>query len=72
MVHQLADFFLAAKSIEQGGVALDFRMRDLDGNSPAAVEIGGSEDGGHAAAGNEGFDPIVIQLVACVEDSHRE
>jgi hypothetical protein len=72
MIHQLADFFLAAETLKQSGVALDFGMGDLDGNRPAVVEIGGAEDGGHATAGSQGFDPIVIQLVAGVEDSHRE
>jgi hypothetical protein len=60
MVHELADFFLAAETIKQSGVALDFGMWDLDGNQPAIVEIGALEDGGHAAAGSEGFDPVVV------------
>ena len=72
MVHQLADFFLAAETIEESRVALHFGMGDLDGNRPAVVEIGGAEDGGHAAAGSEAIDAVVIELVAGVKDSHRE
>ena len=72
MIHQLADLFLAAETIEQSGIALDFGMRNFDGNGAAVVEIGGAEDGGHAAAGSQAIDAVVIELVAGVKDSHRK
>ena len=47
-----ADFFLAAKAIEQRGVAFHFGVRNFDGDCASVFEIGGAENRSHAAAGS--------------------
>ncbi len=69
MVHHLADFFFAAKAVEESGIAFNFGMRNLDGDGAAGIEIGGAEDRRHAAAGSQSFDAVVIELIAGVERS---
>jgi hypothetical protein len=47
-------------------------MGDLDRNLAAVLQVGGAEDRGHAAAGSEVIDAVVIELIARMECSHRE
>ena len=38
----------------------------------AVAKIGGAENGGHAAAGDDAFDAVMIELVAGVDGNPRE
>ncbi len=64
MLHAGADVFFALEAVVHDRVALHLRMRDLDGNGGAGVEIGGLEDGGHAAGRDDALDAEVVELVA--------
>ena len=37
-----------------------------------SFEVGGAKDGGHAAAGDDVFDPVVVQGVAGFDRGHSE
>jgi hypothetical protein len=72
MIHHPADFFLTAEAVEQGWVAFYLRVRNFDGNRPPVVEIGGAENRRHTAAGSESVNAVVIELIANMENGHRE
>ena len=71
MVELLADLLLALEAIEENRIAFHFRMRDLDGDGAAVARIGRLIDGGHAAAGDQAFNFVVIEGIAGMEGSHR-
>ncbi len=67
VIELLADFALAMKTVEKHRVGFHLRMRDLDGDLASVAQIGGSKDGGHAAAGDQAFNAVMIELVAGME-----
>jgi hypothetical protein len=46
-------------------------MRNLDRDSAAVLRIGGAKYRSHAAAGNEIFNAIVVEEIACVKCGHE-
>ena len=70
MVELGADFLFALEALVENRVALHLGMRNLDGNLAAGEKVGGAEDGGHAAAGHQGVDAVVIELVPGMEGCH--
>jgi hypothetical protein len=71
VIQSLSDLLLALKAIEQGRIALDFRMRDLDGDLAAIPQIGSAKNAGHSTAGDETVDAVVIKLIAGMQRGHR-
>ena len=70
MIELGADLLLALEALEENRIALHLGMRNLDGDLAAGAKVGGAEDGGHAAAGHQGFDAVVIELVPGMEGCH--
>src|SRR5258708_24143964 len=46
-------------------------MRQLDGDLASGAQVGGAIDRGHAAAGDEVLDAVVVELIARTQWSHR-
>ena len=67
MVEFRADIMLALKAVEEHRVAFHFRMRNFDGDRLARTRIYAAKDRGHAAAGNQLFNDVVVELVADVK-----
>src|SRR5712692_309133 len=67
MVEFRADIMLALKTLEEYRVAFHFRMRNFDGDRFARTRIRAAKDRGHAAAGNQSFNDVVVELVADVK-----
>jgi hypothetical protein len=42
-------------------------MGDLDGNLPTVAHIGGPKNGSHAAPRDKVLNPVLIELIACVQ-----
>src|SRR5215469_3695430 len=51
MIQLLADLLLAMETIEEDGIGLHLRMRDLYGYLVSVIQIDGPKDRCHAAAG---------------------
>ena len=51
-------------------VGFHLGMRDLDGDLAAVAQVGGSKNRGHAAAGDQFFNPVVIEQFAGVDGVH--
>jgi hypothetical protein len=64
VVHILTNAGFPMETVEQNGVAFRFRMRHFNRYLPAAVEVDGAKNRSHSAAGNQFFQPEVIQPVA--------
>jgi len=64
MIEFAADFGLAMEAVEEKWVALQFRMGNLEGYDASVAQVGGAEDGGHAAARDEAIDAVMIELLA--------
>ena len=65
-----ADLLLPMEAVEENRVALHLRMRNLDGNRATGAQICTAKDRGHAAAGGDAFNAVVIELIARMEWSH--
>src|SRR5579884_423675 len=70
MIQLFANFRLALKAFIENRIALHFRVRNLDGNQAARAQVGSAKDGGHAAAGCNAFNAVMVKLVAWMERSH--
>ena len=64
MVQLLADLAFALETVEQHRIGFHFRMRNLDRHLAAVAHVGGAKNGGHAAAGDQSFDAVVVELLA--------
>ena len=64
MIEFAADFGLAMEAIEEKRIALQFGMGNLEGHHASVAQVGGAEDGGHAAARDQAVDAVMIELVA--------
>ena len=70
MVERLADFGFALEAVVEGGIALDFRVGNLYRDLAAVAQISGAKNGCHAAAGDEAFNSVMIELIAGMERVH--
>jgi hypothetical protein len=59
------------KALKEDGIALHLGMRNLDGHGAARAGIDSFVNGGHAAAGHEFFDLVVIELITGSDRSHE-
>jgi hypothetical protein len=64
MIEVSAYFLLALKTFEENLVTLHLGVWKLDGYLPACPDVGGTINRGHVAAGNDGVNAVVIELVA--------
>ena len=64
MIELLPDFAFALKAIVEHRIGLHFRMWDFDRDLAAIAQIGGAKDRGHAAAGDQAFNAVMVELVA--------
>ena len=71
MIEGLADFLFAVEAVEEDRIAFHFRVGNFDGDGAAVAEVGGAENGGHAAAGDDAVDAVVIELFAGVDGNPR-
>ncbi len=67
MIEFVTDFLLAMKPLRKHRVGFHFWMRNLDGDGPMRVLVGGMENGSHAAARYHGINQVMVQLVAGVK-----
>jgi hypothetical protein len=58
------------EAFKEDGVALHLGVRDLDGHGFSRAGVNPFVNGGHAAAGYELFDLVVIELITGVDRSH--
>src|SRR5579862_4529534 len=72
MIEGLADIFLAVKTVEEDRVAFHFRMGNLDGDCPAGAKVGAAKDRGHAAAGDNAIDAVMIELFSGADWNPRQ
>jgi hypothetical protein len=61
------DFGFTLEAVKKQRVGFHFRMRDLNGYRKACAKIRGAENGGHTAASNEAFNPVMVELIAGME-----
>jgi hypothetical protein len=66
-----ADFFFAAKTVDERRIAFHFRVWNLDSYLLAGVEVGSLKRGCRAAAFNDRAETIVIELFAGINWSPR-
>src|SRR5581483_5499051 len=55
---------------EQNDVGLHLGMRNFEGDGASGARVDGAENGGHAAARHQIFDPVVVQHIAGMEGIH--
>ena len=55
------------KRSKKSGIGFHFGVRNFDGDGAAVSQVGGAENRGHAAAGNQTFDAVMIELLAGME-----
>ena len=72
MIERLADLLFALEAIEEDGIAFHFGVGDFDGDGAAGAKVGGAKDGGHAAAGDDAVDAVMIELIAGVDGNPRQ
>ncbi len=72
VIDSLADLDFAEDAIEGDGVALLFGMRNFQGDGCARGQIFGTENCGHAAAGDDFFNEVVIESIAWIQGSHAD
>ena len=70
VIELLADFLFAMETVEEYRVGFHFRMRNLDGDGSAVAQVRAAKNRRHAAAGDQAFDAVVIELVAGMEFAH--
>jgi hypothetical protein len=70
VIHLTADLRFALKSIEELWIALQFRVRNFDGDLTAGSSIDSPEDRSHSTSGGNSFDPVVIQSIAGTKWDH--
>src|ERR1700731_2232816 len=71
MIQSLTDLFLAMETVEKCGIALDLGMGDFDGHLPAVSQVSTAKYGGHATAGHQAVNAVMIELLARMERGHR-
>jgi hypothetical protein len=64
MVEFAADIGFAMEAVEEKGIALEFRVRNLEGDDAPVAQIRGPKNSGHAASGNQAVDAVVVELIA--------
>ena len=67
MIELLADLLFALEAVEKERIASISGWGILMATDAVVAQVGGAEDGGHAAAGNEAFDAVVVELIAGME-----
>jgi hypothetical protein len=67
MVQPLPYLLFAFKTVVDSRMAFYLGMREFDRHHSSGGDIGGAEDGGHTAAGNQMFDAVVIESFAGME-----
>jgi hypothetical protein len=70
VVELRADIRFAMEAFKKDGIALHLGVRDFDGYRASRAGVDSPVNGGHAAAGYELFDVIVIELIANVDWIH--
>ena len=66
MIELPADLLFALKAVEEERVAFHFGMGNFDGDGASVAQVGAAKDGSHAAAGDEVFDAVMVELIARV------
>ena len=59
------------EALKEDGIALHLGVRDLDGYRAPRAGVDPPVNGGHAAAGHELFDLVVIELITGVDRIHE-
>ena len=67
MIELFTDVLFALEAIEKQRVGFHFGMRNLESHLPARLQVSGLVNGGHAAAGDETFDAVMVELIAGME-----
>jgi hypothetical protein len=67
MVEHRADVLLALEAVEQYRIALHLGMRDFDRNRRTCIDVYSAKDRGHAAAGNQVIDAVIVEGIAGME-----
>ncbi len=64
MVQLPADFLFALEAFGEDLIAFDLRVRKLDDDLAARLDIGGAVYRGYVTAGDDAINAVVIELVA--------
>jgi hypothetical protein len=70
MIELFADVLFAVEAIEQNRVGFHFRVREFDCNRAAVTFVGAAVNRGHAAAGDQALDAVMIEKIAGMEFAH--
>jgi len=73
VVKFFADAAFALEPVEEDGIGFEIGVGDFEGDDAVVTGVDGAIDGGHAAAGDRGFNDVRVELRAglqAVEKTH--